>query len=279
MSAEPISRVTLENVMHRTFVAIGLAGFLCALAPCPATAEAPQANTNEGAKHDFVKDLPVAFQAEWTDEKDLALSDEATAPAKALPALRRLKALLQAKRAGDCLTIYPHSTHASPIIDLEKAPRSQTVGEYIRTSDFVFLGTVVEIRAGFRGDLPGEILRIAPERIFKDDRAPESSYTYFLPGANLTIGERKVCARAPEYTRPASVGDEILILLPGYGLASWRTDNHFIGHYGAANYLLIDPSGMVELPPALAFFKGFAHLTTRAEVVTALEKAIAEAAP
>ncbi len=144
-----------------------------------------------------------------------------------------LKPLLTAPRQNGCVPA------GGVIQEIVGVPDHRSVEEATKNSRLVVLGKVTEKSFGVNVYLPGQLLRVVPEKTLKGQPRDAPAYFVFMPVGNFKIGSVPICAKDSRYPDAPAVGDEVLLFVPDE--PGWETKQ-------SEPYLeLLDDGGIVTI--------------------------------
>jgi hypothetical protein len=98
--------------------------------------------------------------------------------------------------------------------DAMGVPSRGTIEEGTRNSRLLVLGKVTERAYGFKGYIPGQLLRVVPEEILKGVPRDVPAYFVFIPVGAFHLGAMPLCKTDDRFADPPQVGDEVLLFAP-----------------------------------------------------------------
>ncbi len=119
-----------------------------------------------------------------------------------------VKAILARASTGGCVQI------GAFFEDLVNPPERNSIEQAVRSSRLVILGKVTERSFGMSGPIPGQLLRVVPEEVFKGQSRSVPAYFVFMPVGTFQIGSATVCKTDSRYAAPPAVGDHVLLFGP-----------------------------------------------------------------
>lgn len=118
-----------------------------------------------------------------------------------------------------------------------------TIEKASQTAEVILTAEVVGRDFGFQHMVPGQLLRVRPERVLKG-QAPLSHYFVFLPIGTFESGPYKFCKTDSRYPEPPEIGQRVLLLVPAMG----STEEHYLDLRTETSIITIGSEGEVDLP-------------------------------
>lgn len=112
-----------------------------------------------------------------------------------------------------------------------------------QTAELVLTAEVVGRDFGFQHMVPGQLLRVRPERVLKG-QAPLSHYFVFLPIGTFESGPYKFCKTDSRYPEPPGIGERVLLFVPVVG----ASDEHYLDLRTESSIVTIVGDGSASLP-------------------------------
>ena len=153
-----------------------------------------------------------------------------------------LKPLLASPLEHDCVPT------GAILQDIANAPDRRNVEEATRSSRLVILGKVTEKAFGVEVYIPGQLLRVVPEEIFKGQPRNVPAYFVFMPVGNFKIGSVPICALDNRYPDPPKVGDQVLLFVPDGANWEAKQDEPFLELLDDGGIVTIHADSTVSLP-------------------------------
>jgi hypothetical protein len=124
-------------------------------------------------------------------------------------------------------------------------PPRATLGQAVRSSHLILLGTVVDKTFGFSGFTPGQLLHVRPDQTLKGS-AQEDMYFVFVPVGDFSVGAFRICKTDTRYATPPEIGEQLLALVPKL----WNSDqpNVFLNTFDEAGVLTIKKDESLRFP-------------------------------
>lgn len=139
-----------------------------------------------------------------------------------------------------------------------------------RTSQLVLEGTVVGRDYGFyEGDIPGQLLKVATERVMRGDSQLDWYYVFY-PVGEFEAGPYTFCKTDDRYPAPPEIGDRVLLLVPEPG----EPGEPFLPVEAAESIVVLGKSGEARLPKS--FGEGEERRWSRSKVLSEVRAAVGE---
>jgi hypothetical protein len=123
-------------------------------------------------------------------------------------AVRILKNQLREPRGREC-------TQFTEVYDsVPNPPVRGDIPSATRTAALVVEGKVTGRSFGFRGDIPGQLLRVRVEEVFKGGVPKGEDRFVFLPVATFQAGPYRICKTDQRYPTPPEPGERVLLFIP-----------------------------------------------------------------
>jgi hypothetical protein len=123
------------------------------------------------------------------------------------------------------------------------SPDRSSIEKAAQTAELVLTVEVVGRDFGFQHMVPGQLLRVRPERVLKG-RAPLSHYFIFLPIGTFESGPYKFCKTDSRYPQPPEIGERVLLLVPVVG----ASEEHYLDLRTESSIVTIVDDGSASLP-------------------------------
>lgn len=177
--------------------------------------------------------LPDLDYPIWVDAS-LALKGGRPDPELLGPSANRLNEILSSPLENGCHAVGPvYFQIAYP------EPR-ETIDDAIVHSRSNILGRVTGSSYGFYGGIPGQLLRVTPERIFGEAVLARSLFV-FVPVGRFKVGNDDICKYDPAYAEAPAVGGEVFLFVG-------RPINGSIFPVGAEDIVPVTAKGILVLP-------------------------------
>lgn len=98
--------------------------------------------------------------------------------------------------------------------DLVGAPDWSTRQKVFLNSELVVYGTVVGKEYGFKGSVPGQLLKLETKKVYKGDREHLPAYYVFFPVGEFQVEDLRICKTDNRYPPPPEIGDELIVSVP-----------------------------------------------------------------
>jgi hypothetical protein len=121
-----------------------------------------------------------------------------------------------------------------------------TLQSAVTSAEVALLARVTGRAYGFKSGEGGQLLRLQPERIFKDSFRRQPEYYLFFPVGNFRVGNKAFCKRDDSYPTPPEVGEEVLVFV----LKSFRMDEQYLDIVDGGGIITIKKDGSFSLPPS-----------------------------
>lgn len=122
-----------------------------------------------------------------------------------------------------------------------------TIEKAAQTAELVLVAEVVGRDYGFQHMIPGQLLRVRPERVLKGT-APLAHYLVFLPVGTFQSGPYRFCKTDSRYPEPPEIGERVLLLVPVGG----DPQEPYLDLRTEASIVTVDAGGKVDLPQPFA---------------------------
>jgi hypothetical protein len=140
--------------------------------------------------------------------------------------------------------------------DIANAPDRRSVEEATRNSRLVILGRVTEKAYGVEVYIPGQLLRVVPEKILKGQPRNVPAYFVFMPVGNFKIGSVPICAQDNRYPDPPRVGDQVLLFVPDGANWEAKQGEPFLEMLDDGGIVTVHADSTVSLPARFGIATG-----------------------
>lgn len=164
--------------------------------------------------------------------------------------------------------------HYGPIFhDLVGAPDWGTRKKVLANSDLVVQGTVVGKEFGFKGSVPGQLLKLKADTVFKAQLEHLDSYYVFFPVGEFSVGDIRICKTDPRFPPPPEIGDELIVSVPHRS----NPDEPLLktAIYGGEGYITLK-GGKAYWSPGLRTGDQEASITDRGELLKLMTQVLKE---
>ncbi len=157
--------------------------------------------------HDAFPEYPIWVSAESAlkldGQPDEALFDEGYR--------NSIAQLISSAKEGECVQLM--ASISEPVSVNGAAASRATLSSALLTTDWVFLGKVVDRSSGFRGGQAGTMMEVEPVESLKGTGTGFESHFIYHPAARFNLGSTEICRTAWQYAKLPQLGDEVLVLV------------------------------------------------------------------
>ena len=123
------------------------------------------------------------------------------------------------------------------------SPDRSTIEKASQTAELILMAEVVGRDFGFQHMIPGQLLRVRPERVLKG-QAPLSHYFVFLPIGTFESGPYRFCKTDSRYPKPPEIGQQVLLFVPAIG----ASEEHYLDLRTETSIVTVGAEGKIDLP-------------------------------
>lgn len=184
---------------------IGVVGLCLGLAVTAMAAAAERGHIPKSIYAD-VRERPV-----WVRADHALLPDGSFDPALFDQGERRvLQSLLELPWTDGCIRL--GVTRPDETVAIAGEPAPTDLESAVRAADWVVVATVTARATGFHGSLPGTLLELQPEQVFKGPQGRSWAQHVFMPLGTVRVGGSALCKSDPHRAELPEVGDQVLLL-------------------------------------------------------------------
>ena len=82
----------------------------------------------------------------------------------------------------------------------------------VKAVDWIFEGIITGSTPGFNGPIPGTLLRVRHENTLKGTEEKTGQYYFFVPVAEFTVGDLRLCKTDQSYPEVPEIGDRVILM-------------------------------------------------------------------